>query len=80
MYKRSIITELQELAKGYPVITVVGPRQAGKTTLVRYAFPDKPYINLEDIDIQELAKSDPRSFLEKYPKGAIPICFPISKF
>lgn len=71
MYKREILPEIQALAKSYSVVTVVGPRQAGKTTLARHAFPNKPYVNLEDIDIQELAKSDPRSFLEKYPDGAI---------
>ncbi|WP_267239224.1 hypothetical protein [Candidatus Neptunochlamydia vexilliferae] len=42
MYKRFIEEELQGLAQGYPVVTVVGPRQSGKTTVVRHTFPDKP--------------------------------------
>jgi len=71
MFKREIETEIQALAKSYPVVTVIGPRQAGKTTLVRHAFPDKPYVNLEAPDIRLLAEEDPRGFLDQYPKGAI---------
>ena len=71
MYKRSIEDGLKALAQGYPVVTVMGPRQSGKTTLVRHVFPDKPYVNLEALDDQELAKLDPRKFLSKYPEGAI---------
>lgn len=71
MYQRSIEKELKELAAGYPVVTVIGPRQSGKTTLVRYVFPNKPYVNLEALDDQELARFDPRQFLNKYPEGAI---------
>ena len=71
MYKRALESELEELAQGYPVVTVVGPRQSGKTTVVRKVFSKKPYVNLEAIDVQELAKSDPRGFLGRYPDGAI---------
>ena len=71
MFKRNIEKELFSLAKDYPVVTVVGPRQSGKTTLVRHVFKNKPYVNLEAIDIQELAKNDPRGFLKKYPEGAV---------
>ena len=44
MYKREIETELQDLASGYQVVTVTGPRQSGKTTLVRHVFSDKPIL------------------------------------
>lgn len=71
MYDRSLRPELEALAKSYPVVTVIGPRQSGKTTLVRHTFPQKPYVNLEAIDIQELAQLDPRGFLARYPNGAI---------
>ena len=71
MFKRSIEIELKELINGYPIVTVVGPRQSGKTTLVRHAFPNKPYTNLEDPDVRDLASIDPRGFLEQYPDGAI---------
>lgn len=71
MYRRQIAKELISLASSYPVVTVIGPRQSGKTTLVRFVFPDKPYISLEDLDIRNLAQIDPRSFLEQFPDGAI---------
>jgi predicted AAA+ superfamily ATPase len=71
MFKREIETELQQLATDYPVITIIGPRQSGKTTLVQTSFPKKEYVNLEAPDIRELADTDPRGFLEKYPDGAI---------
>jgi predicted AAA+ superfamily ATPase len=71
MFKRLIASELFSLAQQYPVVTVTGPRQAGKTTLVRNVFPDKEYVNLEAIDIREFAANDPKQFLKKYPQGAI---------
>jgi len=71
MFERLITQELKMLSKGYPVITVVGPRQSGKTTLVRYTFPEKPYVNLEALDSQEMAKADPRGFLDRFPDGVI---------
>jgi predicted AAA+ superfamily ATPase len=71
MYKRSLTSELEEAAKGYPVVTLMGPRQSGKTTLVRQTFPNKPYVNLEALDMQEMALADPRRFLANYPEGAI---------
>ncbi|MBS0622204.1 MAG: ATP-binding protein [Verrucomicrobia bacterium] len=71
MYHRSITAELEALALSYPVVTIMGPRQSGKTTLVRHTFPNKSYVNLEAIDTQEMAHNDPRGFLEHYPEGAI---------
>ncbi|MBP8980650.1 MAG: ATP-binding protein [Syntrophobacterales bacterium] len=52
-------------------MTVTGPRQSGKTTLVRTAFPEKPYVSLEDPDSLEGAMADPRGFLARYRSGAI---------
>lgn len=71
MFKRDVLKELKHLAKGYPVITVIGPRHSGKTTLARYVFPKKPYVNLEDPDVRDLALADPRKFLGQFPQGAI---------
>jgi predicted AAA+ superfamily ATPase len=71
MFKREIAKELHELARGYPVITVIGPRQSGKTTVVKSVFPEKKYANLEYPDVRALALQDPRSFLDQYPDGAI---------
>lgn len=64
MFERDIEKEIEQLAAGYPVVTVIGPRQSGKTTLVRHAFPYKPYANLESLDSRKLALEDPRSFLD----------------
>jgi len=69
--RRQAETVLFERAKAYPVVTVLGPRQSGKTTLCRIAFPDKPYVNLEQPDVREFAQQDPQAFLTQYPDGAV---------
>lgn len=71
MYKRDAEEKLLELAKALPVVTITGPRQAGKTTLVKQVFSNKPYVNLEDIDRREFALKDPKKFLNQFPDGAI---------
>jgi len=71
MQNRTIEPILLELVLKYPVVTVTGPRQSGKTTLCRKVFPDKPYINLEAPDIRQFAVEDARGFLNAYPDGAI---------
>ncbi|MBM3611109.1 MAG: ATP-binding protein [Alphaproteobacteria bacterium] len=68
---RTIQAEILKAAQSYPVVTIIGPRQSGKTTLVKTLFPEKPYISLEDPDIRLFATEDPRKFLETYPEGAI---------
>ena len=71
MIVREISQYLTRLAEKYPVVTITGPRQSGKTTLVREIFKDKTYVNLEMLDNREFASSDPRGFLRKIPEGAI---------
>lgn len=71
MIKRTLTPVLRQLTAQYPVVTLTGPSQSGKTTLCRVAFPDKPYVNLESPDTREFAHSDPRAFLSSYPEGAI---------
>ena len=66
-----MMPELLDAAREYPVVTVFGPRQSGKTTLVRAAFPDKPYRSLEEPDVRLAAQQDPRGFLAGYPEGAV---------
>ena len=68
---RHLTAVLSERARQYPVVTVTGPRQAGKTTLCRDAFPNLPYANLEQPDVREFALADPGGFLARYPRGAI---------
>lgn len=71
MIRRTLMDKLLSLAQQFQVITLTGPRQSGKTTLVREAFPDFPYTSLEDPDIRQLALTDPRGFLSNFPIGAI---------
>jgi len=69
--ERAITRELLAAAAEFPVVTVFGPRQAGKTTLVRTAFPGKPYFSLEYPDVRAAAAADPRGFLAEVPGGAV---------
>lgn len=71
MIERTIKDSILSLSKEYPVILVQGPRQSGKTTLVKTLFPEKKYITLEDIDTRSRAIEDPRGFLSNIPDGAI---------
>lgn len=71
MIPRTLEPILRQRAEKYPVITLTGPRQSGKTTLCRKAFPRKPYVNLESPDIREFARTDPRGFLSSYVDGVI---------
>src|ERR1700761_434009 len=66
MIKRDLEPIIIELAKKFPVIAILGPRQSGKTTLAKITFPSHTYISLEDFDIREIANSDPRAFLDQY--------------
>tara|TARA_B110000037_G_scaffold53388_1_gene65401 strand:+ start:6508 stop:7548 length:1041 start_codon:yes stop_codon:yes gene_type:complete len=65
--KRFLAPVLLRAAGEYPVVTVTGPRQSGKTTLVRELFPEHGYCNLEHPEIRSLAETDPRSFFELNP-------------
>ncbi|MCE2405632.1 MAG: ATP-binding protein [Dehalococcoidia bacterium] len=71
MIQREIAGRLTTLFGQYPFVTVTGPRQSGKTTLCRAAFPDLRYVNLEAPDQREFAESDPRGFLSQVGEGAI---------
>lgn len=71
MYPRQARDTLLRLARGFPVLALTGPRQSGKTTLARSAFPQKPYVSLENPDERDFAESDPKRFLARFPDGAI---------
>ncbi len=64
MINRAISHKIKELHRKYPVVSIVGPRQSGKTSLAQYLFPNHTYHNLENLDILSLAKSDPKGFLK----------------
>lgn len=71
MIQREAETEIIALANQFKAVAIVGPRQSGKTTLVRSIFKNKDYVNFENPDIRLFAIEDPRGFLSNYPDGAI---------
>ncbi len=69
MIKRAIAEKILHYARRYPVITITGPRQSGKTTLCKALFPKLKYYSLENTDTRNFARNDPRSFLSGTLKG-----------
>lgn len=64
MINRSIQTTLEDAMRQYPIVTIVGPRQSGKTTLVKTLYPGKPYYSLENPDVRAIIEADPRQFIQ----------------
>jgi predicted AAA+ superfamily ATPase len=71
LIKRNLTDKLLDLSEKFQVITLTGPRQSGKTTLVKSTFPSFSYVSLEEPDIRQFALTDPRGFLSNYPDGVI---------
>ncbi len=71
MIKRTLSDKLISLAKKFPVVSITGPRQSGKTTMTRMVFKDYHYINLEDPDERDFALSDPKGFLKRIGERVI---------
>jgi uncharacterized protein len=71
MIRRAITDRLKYFAGKYPVVSLTGPRQSGKSTLLQQTFPDYHYVNFEDPDVLLMAKDDPRLFLANYPDRTI---------
>ena len=71
MIARDVEEAFRGLLRGFPVVTLTGPRQSGKTTLARAIFAGRPYISLEDPDVRRMALEDPRAFLAGLPDGAV---------
>ena len=66
MFHRHITKELHQLLAEYPVVTILGPRQAGKTTLAKGALSDYDYANLEIPEVRQFALDDPKAFLKQF--------------
>lgn len=66
MIPRTIEPHVRKFSREYPVVAVVGPRQSGKTTLVRHLFADYQYLSMENLDIRHMAEDDPRGFLDDH--------------
>ncbi|MBP3890815.1 MAG: ATP-binding protein [Solobacterium sp.] len=71
MIQREASKAVMRLAKQFPVIGITGPRQSGKTVLVKNLFPNKPYVTFDDARIRAIAKANPYDFLLAYPDGAV---------
>jgi len=71
MIQRDAEPTIRTLLRGFPIVTITGPRQSGKTTLAKAIFSGKPYASLEDPDLRRAAFDDPRSFLDRFPDGAV---------
>ena len=71
MIQRGAAIKIKQLARKFPAVGLLGPRQSGKTTLAKELFPKKPYISFENQDNVLLATKDPRAFLGQYKNGAI---------
>lgn len=71
MIKREAYNAVIRLAEQFPVVAITGPRQSGKTTLAKAAFPQKRYVTLDDKNMREIARSEPGDFLKAFPDGAI---------
>lgn len=70
MISRTLTPYLRDAAKQFSVVAVMGPRQSGKTTLVKSSFPDYAYVSLEELDFRRAAQEDPRGFLANYHSAA----------
>lgn len=71
MIKRRLSSKIKNLSNQYPVVTLTGPRQSGKTTLVRAVFSEWKYVSLEEPDVREFALTDPRGFIDAYPERTV---------
>ncbi|MFV0505248.1 MAG: ATP-binding protein, partial [Bacteroidales bacterium] len=71
MIARTLANKLLELSSKYPIVTLTGPRQSGKSTLLRSSFPTYKYVSLEDPDLRLFATEDPRGFIATYPDKTI---------
>ena len=72
---REIVNAINENKKMYPILAISGPRQSGKTTMLKESFPEYQYLSLEDIHARNFLANDPKGFFEKYDKFCIEIVF-----
>lgn len=71
MIEREISAKALSLARQFPVVSITGPRQSGKSTLVKALFPSYSYVSLEDEDWRAFAADDPRGFLARFGRGTV---------
>ena len=71
MIERTLSEKLLQLSDKYPIVTLTGPRQSGKSTLLKSSFPQYKYLSLEDLDMREFASADPRGFISSFSSHVI---------
>lgn len=71
MIARNLANQIKELFTQYPIVTLLGPRQSGKSTLVKALYPSMSYVNLEAPDERKIIENDPRAFLASIPKSGV---------
>ena len=71
MIDRAIAPKALSLAAQFPIVSITGPRQSGKTTLVKSLFPSYSYVSLENPDMREFASDDPRAFLARFGRNTV---------
>lgn len=71
MIQRALAKKVSEMLDKYPIVSLTGPRQSGKTTLAKMVRPDYQYVNLENLSTRAFAQEDPVGFLETYQNGVI---------
>lgn len=69
--KRALEKEIAIGLKQYPIVALTGPRQSGKTTLIREFFKDYTYVSLENPDLRQFASRDPNGFFSQYSNKII---------
>ena len=68
---RELAGRLTEEMKWFPVVSITGPRQSGKSTLAKHCFSDYAYVNLENPQARAAAIEDPVSFIRNRPERLI---------
>ncbi len=69
--QRTMASAIVEASEYVPVVTLTGPRQSGKSTILRHLFAETPYFSMEDPDVRQAVKSDPKGFLSQFQNGVI---------
>lgn len=69
--QRAMASAIVEASEYFPVVTLTGPRQSGKSTILRHLFAETPYFSMEDPDVRQVVKSDPKGFLSQFKNGVI---------
>lgn len=71
MIHRDLSAKIRQLAEKFPILTVTGPRQSGKSTLLKNVFPDYRYVSLENPDMRSFATEDPNGFIKTFDNHTI---------